>query len=57
LQDKDLYCFTSNFLSGLISKRVSDDYLLEIMDKLSNQQVQLELDDELKSKLEKIQGT
>jgi hypothetical protein len=52
LQDKDLYCFTSNIRSGLISKSVSDKELKEIVNKLIVGVNDIEYDDELREKLE-----
>jgi hypothetical protein len=51
LQDEDLYCFTSNIRSGLISKKVSDEELKEIVNKLSVGVENIEYDDDLKEKL------
>jgi len=51
LQDNDLYCFTSNIRSGLISKKVSDEELKEIVNKLSVGVENIEYDDDLKEKL------
>ena len=52
LQDMDLYCFTSNTISGLISKNISDTEL----DKIVNRFIDLagiEFDDELEDKINK----
>jgi hypothetical protein len=51
LQDEDLYCFTSNIRNGLISKKVSDEELKEIVNKLSIGVENIEYDDDLKEKL------
>jgi hypothetical protein len=51
LQDENLYCFTSNIRSGLISKKVSDEELKEIINKLSVGVENIEYDDDLKEKL------
>ena len=51
LQDEGLYCFTSNIRSGLISKKVSDEELKEIVNKLSVGVENIEYDDDLKEKL------
>ena len=54
LQDKDLYCFTSNIMSGLIDKSISDNKLLEISKNIKKLSFDIELDDELKEKLKEI---
>jgi len=51
LQDNDLYCFTSNIRSGLISKKVNEEELKEIINKLSVGVENIEYDDDLKEKL------
>jgi hypothetical protein len=51
LQDKDLYCFTSNVISGLIYKNISDSELIEIINKIKGITNQIEFDDELIEKI------
>lgn len=50
LQDEDLYCFTSNTISGLISKNLSDNELNVIVGKFKDING-VEFDDELKLKV------
>jgi len=51
LQDEDLYCFTSSMMSGLISKKLDDNKLKEIVSKIKNNSLEIEFDDELKEKI------
>jgi len=54
LQDEDLYCFTSNIMSGLIDKSVDDKKLIEIVAKIKSVSFDIEFDDELKEKLKLV---
>ena len=54
LQDNELYCFTSNLRSGLISKKINNDELVNIIDKVKIGVNDIEYDDELIEKLNNI---
>lgn len=54
LQDEDLYCFTSSHTSGLISKKINDEELLKIINKIKMNFIDIEYDDELINKINKI---
>ena len=55
LQDIDLYCFTSNMMSGLISKIISDDDLKSVIDRFKDIK-DIEFDDELMNKLKELEN-
>jgi hypothetical protein len=55
LLDDDLYSFTSNNLSGVISKKLSNNYIFEILEKLKYEN--LKFDDELIEKIKELYGS
>ena len=54
LQDNDLYAITSNLRSCLINKNISDDKLIEIVNKVLSESDDFELSDDLKDKLDSL---
>lgn len=55
MQDDDLYCFTSNNISGVILKTCTDDELKKFLDSLIGYQ-NIEFDNELKQKIIEFYG-
>lgn len=53
--DKDLYCYTSNFYSGVISKSIDDIKMKVVLDKISK--MDIIFDSELEDKIIDIYGS
>jgi len=53
--DKELYCYTSNFHSGVIYKKISNEKLKTFLDNIRN--MELIFDDELKQKIIELYGS
>jgi len=53
--DNELYCFSSNVISGVISKDKDNIFIKECLDRLKK--YDLIFDDELKEKIKEIYGT
>ena len=52
LQDKNLYCFTSKTMSGLISKSLDDIEIEKVINKIKKLKIDdIEFDDELQEKI------
>jgi hypothetical protein len=54
LQDEELYAITSNLRSCLIDKNISDDKLKEVINKLSENTIEIEYSEDLKERLKNI---
>ena len=56
--DADFYCFTSNDISGVIYKNISDNMILEILEKIKDiNKYNIIYDSKLTSKINKFYGT
>ena len=55
MMDEDLYCYTSNFSSGVISKQITDEKLKKILDKIKI--IDLIFDSELEQKIIELYGS
>lgn len=53
--DKELYCYTSNFYSGVIYKKISDEKIKNFLDKIRN--MELIFDSELEQKIIELYGS